>query len=109
MTNRRVLLKTIESLSAARLAQGVPLPTAESDRTYWTGLLTKLAEPVLENLARGTLKRNMPVECAAGNQVARRKYSHWRLWPGFWTASRHGSKLPWKPAPSATCNSDSPH
>ena len=76
MTNRRVLLKTIESLSAARLAQGVPLPTAESDRTYWTGLLTKLAEPVLENLARGTLKRNMPVECAAGNQVARRKYSH---------------------------------
>jgi hypothetical protein len=39
-------------------------------------LLTKLAEPVLENLARGTLRRNMPVECAGDNQTVRRKYSH---------------------------------
>ena len=30
----------------------------------------------MENLARGTLKRNMPVECAPGNQADRRKYSH---------------------------------
>ncbi|HEY1221560.1 MAG: DUF2264 domain-containing protein [Bryobacteraceae bacterium] len=70
------MLKTIAGLSAAQVAQGAPQPTAESDRTYWTGLLTKLAEPVLVNLARGTLKRNMPVECAGGNQAARRKYSH---------------------------------
>ena len=76
MTNRRTVLKTIAGLSAAQVAQGAPQPTAESDRTYWTGLLTKLAEPVLVNLARGTLKRNMPVECASENQAARRKYSH---------------------------------
>ncbi len=76
MTNRRTLLKTIAGLSAAGVAQAAPQPAAESDRAYWTGLLSKLAEPVLENLARGTLKRNMPVECAAGNEVDRRKYTH---------------------------------
>ena len=76
MTDRRTALKTIAGLSAARLAQGLPQPTAASDRIYWTGLLTRLAEPVLENLARGTLKRNMPVESASENQFARRKYSH---------------------------------
>jgi len=76
MTNRRTVLKTIAGLSAAGVAQGAPQPAAQSDRAYWTGLLAKLAEPVLENLARGTLKRNMPVECAGGDQSARRKYSH---------------------------------
>jgi hypothetical protein len=76
MTDRRTALKTIAGLSAARLAQGLPQPAAASDRIYWTGLLTRLAEPVLENLARGTLKRNMPVESASENQFARRKYSH---------------------------------
>ena len=76
MPNRRTVLKTIAGLSAARAVQGASQPDAQSDRAYWTGLLTKLAEPVLENLARGTLKRHMPVECAGGNQAGRRKYSH---------------------------------
>jgi len=76
MTNRRTVLKTIAGLSAARVAQGAPQPNVENDRTYWVGLLAKLADPVLENLSRGTLKRNMPVECAGENQAARRKYSH---------------------------------
>jgi hypothetical protein len=76
MTNRRTLLKTIAGLSAARVAKNAPPPSVESDRAYWIRLLTRLAEPVLANLARGTLKRNMPVECADGNESDRRKYSH---------------------------------
>jgi len=36
------------------------------DRTIWIGLLRKLADPVLTNLASGTLKARMPVEQAAG-------------------------------------------
>jgi len=48
----------------------------ESDRQYWVRTLAKLTEPVLRNLAAGTLKRNMPVECATGNVADRRKYSH---------------------------------
>jgi hypothetical protein len=76
MTNRRAVLKTIVGLSGAGLVQGTRQPTVENDRTYWIDLLAKLAEPVLENLARGTLKRNMPVECAGEDQSARRKFSH---------------------------------
>lgn len=71
-----MLLKTIAGLSAAQIAKTAPQTPVESDRAYWIRLLTRLAEPVLENLAHGTLKRNMPVECAAGNVADRRKYSH---------------------------------
>ncbi len=75
MTNRRTLLKAVAALSAAQATPAAPVP-AESDREYWVALLARLAQPVLENLARGTLKRNMPVECVTGNAQERRKYSH---------------------------------
>ncbi len=75
MTNRRTLLKAVAALSATQATPAAPVP-AESDREYWVGLLARLAQPVLENLARGTLKRNMPVECVTGNAQERRKYSH---------------------------------
>ena len=76
-TDRRTWIKTVAALGAAAPAvTAAPQQVAESDRGYWIRLLTRLAAPVLENLARGTLKRNMPVECAAGNAAARRRYSH---------------------------------
>jgi hypothetical protein len=71
-TSRRAMLQT---LAAASAAQGVP-PAPETDREYFLRLLHRLAEPVLANLARGTLKRNMPVECAPGGEAERRKYTH---------------------------------
>ena len=37
-----------------------------SDRDVWIGVMRKLADPVLNNLANGTLKARMPVEQAAG-------------------------------------------
>jgi hypothetical protein len=37
-----------------------------AERAVWVARATKLAEPVLANLAAGTLKRSMPVEQAAG-------------------------------------------
>ena len=49
---------------------------AEDDRQYWLRQLTRIAEPVLGNLAAGTLKRNMPVECAGGKLEERRRYTH---------------------------------
>jgi hypothetical protein len=73
MTNRRDLLKGMALLTAA---PAEPQERAESDREYSVRLLTRLAEPVLTNLARGTLRRNMPVECSPGNEADRRKYSH---------------------------------
>lgn len=60
--------------AAALAAQAAPQPAA-SDREYWTATLVKLADPVLRNLAAGTLKRNMPVE-STGNLADRRKYTH---------------------------------
>jgi hypothetical protein len=39
---------------------------AQGDREVWTAALRKLADPVLTNLANGTLKTRMPVEQAAG-------------------------------------------
>ena len=74
MTDRRSLLKGFALLSAATPAD--PQDRAESDRDYSLRLLTHLADPVLTNLAHGTLRRNMPVECSSGNEADRRKYSH---------------------------------
>jgi hypothetical protein len=58
---------------AAVQAFGEPV---ETDRQYWVRTLVAVAEPVLANLAAGTLKRNMPVECVTGAVEDRRKYSH---------------------------------
>jgi hypothetical protein len=73
MTNRRNLLKSIAGLSAAAQVEGQP---ADTDRAYSLRLAARLAEPVLSNLARGTLRRNMPVECVQGHEADRRKYTH---------------------------------
>jgi len=72
MTDRRQFV-----LSAAGLGMAAAAPqAAQSDRQYWVRTLARLAEPVLSNLAAGTLKRNMPVECVTGDVADRRKYSH---------------------------------
>jgi hypothetical protein len=48
--------------------------TGAADRAYWVGVMRRLADPVLESLAAGTLKARMPVEQAAGSD--RRNVSH---------------------------------
>src|SRR5512143_1100208 len=40
--------------------------TGGNDRERWVTLMRRLADPVLTNLAAGTLKSRMPVEQAAG-------------------------------------------
>ena len=72
MTGRR---QFFQSVAGVGMAASAP-QAAESDRQYWVRMLARLAEPVLRNLAAGTLKRNMPVECVTGNVADRRKYSH---------------------------------
>jgi hypothetical protein len=49
---------------ARRAQQAAPAP--QDDRAIWIGHMRKLADPVLKNLAAGTLKARMPVEQAAG-------------------------------------------
>ena len=47
-----------------RTRQAAPAP--QDYRAIWIGHMRKLADPVLKNLAAGTLKARMPVEQAAG-------------------------------------------
>jgi hypothetical protein len=77
MNHRRAFFQTaLAGLGAAQAAAQTTDQTTESDRQYWVRTMAKIAEPVLTNLAAGTLKRNMPVECVTGNVADRRKYSH---------------------------------
>ncbi len=74
MTDRRSFLHSAAGLAFA--SQAAAQTGAEPDRAYWLRTLQKLADPVLRNLAAGTLKRNMPVECVTGVVADRRKYTH---------------------------------
>lgn len=38
----------------------------KSDREYWVDLMIRIAEPVLKNLSKGELKKNMPLEKPVG-------------------------------------------
>jgi len=77
MMNRRTWLGAVAALGAAVAPSAAESPQpAESDREYWVGLLHRVAEPVLVNLARGTLKRDMPVETSGANAEARRRFTH---------------------------------
>jgi hypothetical protein len=70
--DRRDFLKTASMAGAAAAAQR---PTsAPSDRDAWIAVMGRLADPVLSNLANGTLKARMPVEQAAGTD--RRSVTH---------------------------------
>ena len=73
MVGRRKFLGAVALQAAAGSAVS---RAAETDREYWVRTLVKLADPVLTNLAAGTLKRNMPVECVAGTEADRRKYTY---------------------------------
>jgi hypothetical protein len=50
--------------------------TSTPDRTYWINVLTRLANPILTNLAEQRLKERMPIEAAQGLMADRREYTH---------------------------------
>lgn len=61
----------LTGLSGRTIAAALPLTKAHdhppgNSRVYWIELLHRIAGPVLENLAQGTLKQNMPLETAPG-------------------------------------------
>ena len=70
MKTRREFFKSAAALGVLNAA-GLSLRAAEnkiavvttgSDRQFWVSVLEKISRPVLENLARRELKKNMPVE-----------------------------------------------
>jgi hypothetical protein len=73
MIDRRGFFHSVAALGVAAAREQA---AAGDDRQYWLRQLTRIAGPVLANLAAGTLKRNMPVECAVGKLEERRRYTH---------------------------------
>ena len=57
------------AFTAARAPEALagPTPPVAGDREYWVGAARRLADPILTNLANGTLKARMPVEEVAGS------------------------------------------
>lgn len=71
--NGIILLLLTLLLNTGVKAQQPKQPTGAQDRVVWVETLTKLADPVLTNLAEGTLKKNMPGESL---DPSRNKFSH---------------------------------
>ncbi len=79
MKTRREFFKSAAALGAMGAA-GMPLRTLvettmpalipSDDRRYWISVTEKIARPILENLTRRELKKNMPVEEKAGAKRA---------------------------------------
>ena len=67
---RRELLQSIAGIvmmpPAAVSADSQAAASAGGERAAWIALLRRIADPVLVNLAAGTLKARMPIEQAAG-------------------------------------------
>jgi len=76
--NRRELLQSAGMALAAPVAAlktaGQGGTAAPDDRSVWVATMRRLADPVLDNLAAGTLRQRMPVEQAAG--ADRRSVTH---------------------------------
>ncbi len=56
------LLLSATAFSKTKKQPANPLGDGPSDRAYWSELAYKMAAPVLENMARGTLQQNMKLE-----------------------------------------------
>ncbi|HEY6466532.1 MAG TPA: DUF2264 domain-containing protein [Candidatus Acidoferrales bacterium] len=80
--SRRRFLKSATALGVAGAANTLGTAdaslaqpaTSGNDRAYWVGALEKIASPVMQNLSRRELRKNMPVEAA--NPADRAKYTH---------------------------------
>ena len=65
--SRRESRRSAKAEGRSAKAEGGPQNTPQtSERDIWIALLRKVADPVLKNLAAGTLKARMPVEQHAG-------------------------------------------
>ena len=79
--NRRNAFKFLSILGlaplAARVQASTPVVAPEIvDRKYWLRVLVKIADPLLESLSRGELRKSMPVECKSGMDADRRKVTY---------------------------------
>lgn len=65
-----------QATQAASLTSSTAPQLAGNDRAYWLQTLLKVADPVLNALAKGQLKATMPVESAPGQEAGRRNVTY---------------------------------
>jgi hypothetical protein len=80
MTGRRSFLQQLAASGVAAATLPTPAVVKQTvadgdDRRYWLGVLSRLAEPVLSNLAKRQLKARMPIE-ARPAATDRKHYTH---------------------------------
>jgi hypothetical protein len=80
---RRAVAGGLLATMAGPVGIGAPGPetglaaASPDDRTYWFGMMRRICEPVIENLAAQTLRAHMPVEApAAPRDQSRKAYAH---------------------------------
>lgn len=61
---------SVESAAGVTLDRGGRRGAA--DRGYWVETMVRIVRPVYENLAQGTLRKNMPVEVNDGSNEGKR-------------------------------------
>lgn len=76
MINRRNFFQLVTGVALSGTIPSPALAKIDKGRSYWIQQLTKIAEPVLTNLAAGTLKKSMPVECRPGKEQDRRQFTY---------------------------------
>ena len=80
--NRRNLFKNLSLLgllplsSKISFANDLKVEVEIPDRDYWINVLTQIADPLLESLSKGVLRKNMPVECKEGMEEDRRNVTY---------------------------------
>ncbi|MGA2182117.1 MAG: DUF2264 domain-containing protein [Bryobacteraceae bacterium] len=74
-SSRRAFLATAAAASVAHPG-AIAAEAAASERDYWIGVLTRIADPLLSALSLRKLAAAMPVEAPLGNAGERRLYTH---------------------------------
>ena len=87
-------------ITLTALAMLLPLQAAkkikkqESDREYWCALAYKMAQPVLENMAKGELQKNMKTEFSPSFDNRYRSVVYMETFGRLMQASPLGSPYP---------------
>ena len=77
-TMKRLLIILAVALVALPMAAKKKQVKQQTDREYWCEQAYKMAQPVLENMAKGELQKNMKVEVSPNWTAATRKWPTWR-------------------------------
>lgn len=102
---RREFLGAVSGGAAIGVAPVCAAPADEGagvGRGYWAGMLVRVVEPVLANLAAGTLKARMPVEAATEKDVPKRRlFTHFEAFGRAMCGVAPWLELAGKPASEA--------